>query len=85
MNKSISVAPRSCFPSRLLIRQVERAAAGISRLKLGDFGLAMVVTEPAFTICGTPTYVAPEILNETGWCCLHSRRLQLSQMLAVAQ
>lgn len=38
----------------------------MSRLKLGDFGLAMVVTEPVFTICGTPTYVAPEILNETG-------------------
>lgn len=26
----------------------------------------MVVTEPVFTICGTPTYVAPEILHETG-------------------
>uniref|UniRef100_A0A671U689 Doublecortin-like kinase 3 n=1 Tax=Sparus aurata TaxID=8175 RepID=A0A671U689_SPAAU len=36
-------------------------------LKLGDFGLAMVVTEPVFTICGTPTYVAPEILCETGY------------------
>uniref|UniRef100_A0A3P8WD34 Doublecortin-like kinase 3 n=1 Tax=Cynoglossus semilaevis TaxID=244447 RepID=A0A3P8WD34_CYNSE len=34
---------------------------------LGDFGLAMVVTEPVFTICGTPTYVAPEILFETGY------------------
>uniref|UniRef100_A0A3Q2P3U3 Doublecortin-like kinase 3 n=1 Tax=Fundulus heteroclitus TaxID=8078 RepID=A0A3Q2P3U3_FUNHE len=34
---------------------------------LGDFGLAMVVTEPVFTICGTPTYVAPEILCETGY------------------
>uniref|UniRef100_A0A3P9NE57 Doublecortin like kinase 3 n=1 Tax=Poecilia reticulata TaxID=8081 RepID=A0A3P9NE57_POERE len=27
----------------------------------------MVVTEPVFTICGTPTYVAPEILCETGY------------------
>uniref|UniRef100_A0A8C6T6G7 non-specific serine/threonine protein kinase n=1 Tax=Neogobius melanostomus TaxID=47308 RepID=A0A8C6T6G7_9GOBI len=36
-------------------------------LKLGDFGLAMVVTEPVYTICGTPTYVAPEILLETGY------------------
>lgn len=26
----------------------------------------MVVTEPVFTVCGTPTYVAPEILAETG-------------------
>lgn len=34
--------------------------------KLADFGLAMEVTEPIFTVCGTPTYVAPEILTETG-------------------
>uniref|UniRef100_A0AAY4CM64 Doublecortin-like kinase 3 n=1 Tax=Denticeps clupeoides TaxID=299321 RepID=A0AAY4CM64_9TELE len=37
-------------------------------LKLADFGLALLVTEPLFTICGTPTYVAPEILAETGEC-----------------
>jgi len=36
-------------------------------LKLGDFGLAQVVTEPLYTVCGTPTYVAPEILAETGY------------------
>ena len=36
-------------------------------LKLGDFGLAQVVSEPLFTVCGTPTYVAPEILAETGY------------------
>jgi len=35
-------------------------------LKLADFGLAMEVTEPIYTVCGTPTYVAPEILAETG-------------------
>lgn len=50
----------------LVLSQIEREAAGVCRLKLGDFGLAMVVTEPVFTICGTPTYVAPEILCETG-------------------
>nr|XP_046216720.1 serine/threonine-protein kinase DCLK2-like isoform X2 [Oncorhynchus gorbuscha] len=27
----------------------------------------MVVTEPIFTVCGTPTYVAPQILSETGY------------------
>jgi len=36
-------------------------------LKLADFGLAVAVREPLFTVCGTPTYVAPEILAETGY------------------
>ena len=34
---------------------------------MADFGLAVVVREPLFTVCGTPTYVAPEILAETGY------------------
>uniref|UniRef100_A0A671U376 Doublecortin-like kinase 3 n=1 Tax=Sparus aurata TaxID=8175 RepID=A0A671U376_SPAAU len=59
-----SIVHRDLKPENLLI---EHVAAGICRLKLGDFGLAMVVTEPVFTICGTPTYVAPEILCETGY------------------
>jgi doublecortin-like kinase 1/2 len=36
-------------------------------LKLADFGLACEVTEPLYAVCGTPTYVAPEILMETGY------------------
>ncbi|XP_034455460.1 serine/threonine-protein kinase DCLK3 [Hippoglossus hippoglossus] len=59
-----SIVHRDLKPENLLI---EHVAGGICRLKLGDFGLAMVVTEPVFTICGTPTYVAPEILFETGY------------------
>ncbi|XP_043994579.1 serine/threonine-protein kinase DCLK1 [Gambusia affinis] len=59
-----SIVHRDLKPENLLI---EKVSAGIGRLKLGDFGLAMVVTEPVFTICGTPTYVAPEILCETGY------------------
>uniref|UniRef100_A0A3B3ZNI8 Protein kinase domain-containing protein n=1 Tax=Periophthalmus magnuspinnatus TaxID=409849 RepID=A0A3B3ZNI8_9GOBI len=55
-----SIVHRDLKPENLL-------TDGICRLKLGDFGLAMVVTEPVFTICGTPTYVAPEILLETGY------------------
>uniref|UniRef100_A0A3P8WL18 Doublecortin-like kinase 3 n=1 Tax=Cynoglossus semilaevis TaxID=244447 RepID=A0A3P8WL18_CYNSE len=61
---SKSIVHRDLKPENLLI---ERVAGNICRLKLGDFGLAMVVTEPVFTICGTPTYVAPEILFETGY------------------
>lgn len=38
-----------------------------TELKLADFGLACEVVEPLFAVCGTPTYVAPEILMETGY------------------
>uniref|UniRef100_A0A8C8CXV7 non-specific serine/threonine protein kinase n=1 Tax=Oncorhynchus tshawytscha TaxID=74940 RepID=A0A8C8CXV7_ONCTS len=59
---SKTIVHRDLKPENLLVR--ERVCV---RLKLGDFGLAMVVTEPIFTVCGTPTYVAPEILSETGY------------------
>ncbi|CAN8099580.1 unnamed protein product [Discula destructiva] len=37
------------------------------RVKLADFGLAKIIGEESFTttLCGTPSYVAPEILAET--------------------
>jgi serine/threonine protein kinase len=36
-------------------------------VKLCDFGLAKTVTTRTFTLCGTPEYMAPEILNSTGY------------------
>ncbi|KAI9999483.1 hypothetical protein NQD34_018493 [Periophthalmus magnuspinnatus] len=60
--KSIIPRPQTRKPAGELSARLMASA----RLKLGDFGHAMVVTEPVFTICGTPTYVAPEILLETG-------------------
>lgn len=39
----------------------------IRGLKLADFGLAVEVWQPLKTICGTPTYVAPEILLQVGY------------------
>ena len=46
--------------------QVYEHQDGSKSLKLGDFGLATIVDGPLYTVCGTPTYVAPEIIAETG-------------------
>jgi doublecortin-like kinase 1/2 len=40
---------------------------GMRSLKLGDFGLAEETHQLLYTVCGTPTYVAPEILLESGY------------------
>jgi doublecortin-like kinase 3 len=51
-----------------LCLQVCHNKDGSISLKLADFGLAMEVKQDIFTVCGTPTYVAPEILSEIGQC-----------------
>lgn len=51
----------------IFYQQVVDRSDGSKSLKLGDFGLAVEVTEPLYTVCGTPTYVAPEILSESGY------------------
>ncbi|TGZ49266.1 hypothetical protein CRM22_010916 [Opisthorchis felineus] len=40
---------------------------GKLRVKLADFGLAVEVRRNLYTVCGTPTYIAPEILSERGY------------------
>jgi len=35
-------------------------------LKLTDFGFAKVVDNRTYTLCGTPEYLAPEILQNQG-------------------
>lgn len=54
---------RDLKPENILVAD---DASGRKTLKLADFGLSMVVDEPLYTICGTPTYVAPEIIGEGG-------------------
>lgn len=54
---------RDLKPENILVAAGED---GCVTLKLGDFGLSMVVNEPLHTVCGTPTYVAPEIIAEGG-------------------
>ncbi|BES93082.1 intracellular signal transduction [Nesidiocoris tenuis] len=58
------IVHRDIKPENLL---VEMDGERLKLLKVGDFGLAQIVNEPLFTVCGTPTYVAPEILTETGY------------------
>eukprot|EP00088_Acartia_fossae_P010390 TRINITY_DN15170_c0_g1_i1.p1 TRINITY_DN15170_c0_g1~~TRINITY_DN15170_c0_g1_i1.p1 ORF type:complete len:784 (+),score=188.70 TRINITY_DN15170_c0_g1_i1:76-2427(+) len=57
------ICHRDIKPENLLVIDKQLTKS----LKLADFGLAVTVREPLFTVCGTPTYVAPEILAETGY------------------
>lgn len=58
------IVHRDIKPENLL---VELDGDRLKTLKVADFGLAQKVNEPLLTVCGTPTYVAPEILTETGY------------------
>uniref|UniRef100_A0A3B3B5I7 Serine/threonine-protein kinase DCLK2 n=1 Tax=Oryzias melastigma TaxID=30732 RepID=A0A3B3B5I7_ORYME len=60
----MNIVHRDIKPENLLVCEYPD---GTKSLKLGDFGLATVVEGPLFTVCGTPTYVAPEIIAETGY------------------
>ena len=63
------IVHRDIKPENLLVVKLDKAEGSDAKksLKLGDFGLAQLVSEPLYTVCGTPTYVAPEILAETGY------------------
>uniref|UniRef100_A0A6Q2WWB0 non-specific serine/threonine protein kinase n=1 Tax=Esox lucius TaxID=8010 RepID=A0A6Q2WWB0_ESOLU len=61
---SLNIVHRDIKPENLLVYE---HADGSKSLKLGDFGLATVADGPLYTVCGTPTYVAPEIIAETGY------------------
>ncbi|XP_051558858.1 serine/threonine-protein kinase DCLK2 isoform X2 [Myxocyprinus asiaticus] len=58
------IVHRDIKPENLLVCEYPD---GTKSLKLGDFGLATVVEGPLYTVCGTPTYVAPEIISESGY------------------
>uniref|UniRef100_A0A3B5A9J9 Serine/threonine-protein kinase DCLK2 n=1 Tax=Stegastes partitus TaxID=144197 RepID=A0A3B5A9J9_9TELE len=61
---SLNIVHRDIKPENLLVYEHQD---GSKSLKLGDFGLATVVNGPLYTVCGTPTYVAPEIVAESGY------------------
>ncbi|CAH8466817.1 unnamed protein product [Schistosoma rodhaini] len=59
-----SIVHRDLKPENILLL---RQKNGQIRVKLADFGLALVVKKSMYTVCGTPTYIAPEILEESGY------------------
>ncbi|XP_076833132.1 serine/threonine-protein kinase DCLK1-like isoform X2 [Brachyhypopomus gauderio] len=61
---SLNIVHRDIKPENLLVYEHQD---GSRSLKLGDFGLATVADGPLYTVCGTPTYVAPEIITEAGY------------------
>jgi protein kinase A len=55
----MNIVYRDLKPENLLV-----SADGY--LKLTDFGFAKVVANRTYTLCGTPEYIAPEILLNKG-------------------
>ena len=55
----MNIAYRDLKPENLLI-----GADGY--LKLTDFGFAKVIKSRTYTVCGTPEYIAPEVLLNKG-------------------
>ena len=53
------VAYRDLKPENLMI-------ANDGHLKITDFGFAKKITDRTFTLCGTPEYLAPEIILSLG-------------------
>lgn len=58
------IVHRDIKPENLMVQMDDK---NVICLKVADFGLAQKVNGPVFTVCGTPTYVAPEILSEVGY------------------
>ena len=56
---SLHVVYRDLKPENLLIDSS-------GHIKFVDFGFAKVVTDKTFTLCGTPEYLAPEVIERKG-------------------
>jgi len=62
---SLNIAHRDLKPENLLVKSI----ADDTEVKIADFGLSKIIDEQKMmqTACGTPGYVAPEVLNAEGY------------------
>jgi len=62
---SMNIVHRDLKPENLLLKSAENDL----EVALADFGLSKIVGSQTLmqTACGTPSYVAPEVLNATGY------------------
>ena len=62
------IVHRDLKPENILIEKDNRTQQ-ISKIKITDFGLSKIVTpsEKMFDSCGTPAFVAPEVLMKKGY------------------
>jgi len=61
----LNIAHRDLKPENLLVKSVEDD----TEVKIADFGLSKIIDKDKLmqTACGTPGYVAPEVLNAEGY------------------
>lgn len=64
---NISLLLPTSLPNIFVCFQLCTSTYGEVMVKIADFGLARRIYGPIYTVCGTPTYVAPEILTEEGY------------------
>lgn len=57
---SLNIVYRDLKPENLLI-------GGDGHLKITDFGFAKILTDRTYTLCGTPEYIAPEVIQNIGY------------------
>lgn len=66
---SRNICHRDIKPENLLVCDYSPVGRNAKTIKLADFGLAVELPPGGqlFDVCGTPNYVAPEILSESGY------------------